>query len=115
MPPLVIYVAGPYSGPDQDAIDRNVAAAAAVGQEIMRLGHVALVPHTMTHNWDHGTGLVYKDFIRCDLALLRCCNAICMVDGWESSPGAVGELHEARRLVMPVYMGVEEVPWADER
>lgn len=107
---LVIYVAGPYSAASAKQISENVRRAELVGQEIMRRGHVALCPHTMTHDWDIGTGLEYQDFLRCDLELLRRCDAICMVEGWEMSKGSVGEWRDAQQCGLRMFMNVAEVP-----
>lgn len=106
---MIIYVAGPYSADTQDGIDRNVAAARDAGIELLRRGHVPLVPHTMTHNWDHGTGLEYEHFILADLRLLARCDAVLMLPGWNSSHGAIGERELAYSIGIPV---LEEMPEA---
>jgi len=110
---LVIYIAGPYSAPTSEGIAKNVRLAAEAGIEVMRRGHVALCPHTMTHNWDMGTGLRYEQFLAADLELLRRCDAVLMVGTWGASKGAVGEYRAALALGLPVYVGLEEVPSLD--
>ena len=111
---MIIYVAGPYTGPSIAEIDINVAIAQAAGIEIMKRGHVALVPHTMTHHWDVGTGLTYEQFIAATMALLERCDAICMCGGWGQSNGALGELKRARELGLHVYYNHEAVPEAKQ-
>lgn len=106
---MIIYVAGPYTADTQEGIDRNVQAAREAGIEILRRGHVPLCPHTMTHNWDHGTGLEYEQFIQADLRLLARCDAILMLPGWHKSSGALGELELATRIGIPV---LEDIPEA---
>lgn len=108
---LVIYVAGPYSGASAKEISENVRAAELVGQEILRRGHAVICPHSMTHDWDIGTGINYETFIATDLTILGRCDAICMVEGWERSKGSVGELHEAQRLGLRVFGNIGQVPW----
>jgi hypothetical protein len=36
-----------------------------------------------------------------------------MVPGWRESTGAIGELQEARRLCMPVFLNVDDLPKAE--
>ncbi|HRR83297.1 MAG TPA: DUF1937 family protein [Planctomycetota bacterium] len=110
MKQLVIYIAGPYRAPSAKEISENVRRAEAVGQEILRRGHVALCPHSMTHDWDIGTGIADEVFLQTDLVLLSRCDAICMVEGWWRSIGAKAELERARELGLQVFMDVYHVP-----
>lgn len=112
MKQLVIYVAGPYRAPSAKEISENVRRAEAVGQEILRRGHVALCPHSMTHDWDIGTGLADEVFLETDLVLLSRCDAICMVEGWDRSVGARAELDRACDLRLLVLWCVDDVPQA---
>lgn len=105
----VIYIAGPYSGEDAAAIQRHVDVAQAAGQEILRRGHACLCPHSMTHDWDIGTGIEYETFLHTDLELLARCDAVLMLPGWSRSRGAMGEYQEARRLGLKIYLGLEEI------
>ena len=45
MKPLLIYVAGPYTGSNRQEIDRNVNRAIDAGMEIFNKGHFPYVPH----------------------------------------------------------------------
>lgn len=108
--PMLIYVAGPYMGPSDEAVDRNVQAAAAAGQEIMRRGQVAVVPHTMMYRWDVEAGFPAEAFCKTDLRILERCDAICMIGDWGNSRGAVGELALAHQMRLWVFDGVDEVP-----
>jgi hypothetical protein len=109
---LVIYIAGPYRAPSAKQISENVRAAEAVGQELLRRGHCVICPHSMTHDWDVVTGIADEVFLEIDLELLRRCDAICMIEGWEHSVGAKGELSLARALGLRVFMDVADVPQA---
>jgi hypothetical protein len=113
MKQLVIYIAGPYRAATQEDIDANVQRAAAVGQELLRRGHVVVCPHTMTHNWDQGTGIADETFLETDLVLLSRCDAICMVEGWHHSAGARDELRAAHARGLLVFVRAADVPWAE--
>ena len=107
----LMYVAGPYSAPTPEAIAANVAAAAAVGQECMRRGWAVICPHSMTHCWDIGTGLVADDFYASDLEILDRCDAIAMVGKWQASTGSALEWQRAHERGLQVFENVSEVPW----
>jgi len=108
--PLLVYIAGPYTGHSVVEIDRNVAEAQAAGIAVMQRGHHVICPHTMMHHWDTGTGLGYEAFIRATLALLERCDAVLMVGDWRDSAGARGELERARELGLRVWYTLDEVP-----
>ena len=107
---LVVYVAGKYAAPTPEGVAANVQAASLVGQGILRRGHVALCPHSMTHDWDIGTGLAPEVFYATDLVLLGRCDAILMLPGWKDSFGARGEYAAAKALGLPVYHSTDELP-----
>lgn len=109
---LVIYIAGPYRAPSAKQISENVRAAEAVGQELLRRGHVVICPHSMTHDWDIGTGIPDEVFLETDLRLLERCDAICMVSGWTTSAGATAEHDRARELGLKLFVHVDDVPEA---
>ena len=61
---MFIYVSGPYSapagvsGPEREsAIQANVDRANDVALELVRLGHVPFVPHTMMAGWEERHGV----------------------------------------------------------
>lgn len=105
--PPRIYVAGPYSTGD---IRRNVAHAAAVGQECIARGWAPFVPHTMYAGWEDANGLRDEDFIRLGLAWLRRCNAIVLFGDWTASPGTRRERNCAEKWGLAIHETVHDVP-----
>lgn len=109
--PMLIYVAGAYTAPTIEDIERNIRWACNVGRQLMHLGHHPLVPHSMYAFWDRiDPRLTYEHFIAADLHLLSRCDALCMVPNWESSPGSCGEYTEALSLGLRIYLSTEDVP-----
>ena len=111
MKPLLIYVAGPYTGPDRQEIDRNVNRAIDVGIEIFNKGHFPYVPH-LTDLVDKrakelGKELSWADFMAWDAPWLRVCDALIFVG---ESRGANIELEEARRLGKTIFYSGSEIP-----
>lgn len=105
----LIYIAGPYSAETPELIRKNVETAKVAGQEILRRGHACICPHSMTHDWDIGTGLPYEVFLETDLEILRRCDAILMLPGWSKSRGSVAEFQEAGCLGLKRYLSIEEI------
>lgn len=109
--PLRVYVAGPYSAPSREAVLANVDRAARAATEVMRRGHDAFCPHTMSdpiEQIDGRRGIGYEDYMRVDFGI---------IDAWASallylapSPGADRELERAKALGLPVFRSVDEIP-----
>jgi hypothetical protein len=103
----VVYVAGKFSAPDQWQRSRNVRAAETVAFAVAEVGAMPLNPLANTANF-FGT---LRDEFWYDgtLELLRRCDAVILVPGWEGSKGVAAEVKEAERLGMKVFTRVEEL------
>lgn len=104
----VVYIAGPFRAPTQWGIAENVRAAERWGKVVGEMGAMPMIPHA---NTAHFHGLMTEEFwIEGTKELLRRCDAILMIPGWEKSTGARGEKAEAERLGLPVFVAIEEHP-----
>jgi nucleoside 2-deoxyribosyltransferase len=111
---MLIYVAGPYTAETPEGVEANIRAAEEIGKEVLLRGFVPVVPHAMTGrgtweqalpDWSHEDWLFNFCF-----PLIRHCDALLLMPEWESSRGAVMELHYAREKRKPVFYGLEELP-----
>ncbi len=89
---FVIYVAGPYRAPTWGGVKKNVADAMDVAAELLEAGYTVICPHSMTHGFEM-YGLANDVFLESDLELVRRCDALVMLPGWQSSRGSRAE-HE---------------------
>jgi hypothetical protein len=98
---LVVYCAGPFRAKDHWGIWQNINHAATWSLEIWKQGAACLCPHCNTfpyqgvlpdHRWLDG-----------DLEMLRRCDAVFMIPGWEKSEGAIAERNEAIKCHIPVF------------
>jgi len=98
----LVYVSGPYRGQDAWEVETNVRRAEVMGMRLAQLGAVPVIPHAMFRFW-HGT-IDDQPWLDATLRLLRHCDAVVMLDGWESSLGSSAEYHEAQRIGLVVCL-----------
>lgn len=105
----VIYVAGPYSGDDEDPDeyvrqrDENVKQAREVAIKLWKIGAAAICPHMNSYNFEGYTS--YENFILGYLEIMKRADVVLALPGWRESDGARLELALAERL------GMEIVEW----
>lgn len=104
----VIYVAGRFSAPDQWQRARNVRAAEVVAFAVAQAGAMPLNPLAITHNF-YGTLDEEKLWYPGTLELMRRCDAMILVPGWEGSKGVTAEVEEAKRIGLRVFERVDEL------
>lgn len=106
-----IYVAGPYTGADQPAIDQNVRAAIDMGLALLKRGHAPFIPHLTgfvdLRAHEIGMNVTWDEYLQWDLTWLRLCDALFYLG---ASPGADLELREAQKLGKTIYRDLDEVP-----
>jgi hypothetical protein len=100
------YVAGPYRAPTMHQIVDNIRAAEAVAIALWQMGFAVVCPHTNTACFD-GTA-PDQVWLEGDLEILRRCDLLVTVSGWERSEGATIEVREANSALKPVYHWPED-------
>ena len=103
----LVYIAGPYRGPNAWAIEQNIRRAEDVAAQVWRAGLAALCPHANSRHMDGLTS--DANFLAGTLEMLRRCDAVLLVEGWQRSTGSCAEVQEAMRLGLPVMYA-----WGDE-
>lgn len=83
-----VYIAGPMSG----IPEFNRPAFHRAARHIVRRGNVALNPAILPD------GLEQAEYMDICFAMLRCADAIFMLDGWQQSAGAKAEYALAEKL-----------------
>lgn len=92
----IAYIAGPYRSNTINGISENIDAAKEVAKKYWLKGYMAFCPHTNSAFFD---GLIPCDVILegC-LDMLRRCDVVVMMRGWENSEGAKAEFELASWL-----------------
>lgn len=104
----IIYVAGRLTAKNNFEITRNVRAAEDVGLLVVQLGAMPLIPHANTGLTFFGVG-EEAFWYEGTLELLRRCDAMILVPGWEGSRGVASEIEEAKNLMIPIFERVDEL------
>ena len=101
---MKIYISGPISGTKDHKGRFKVAA-----DEIREKGHEPVNPCDMDLILNPAT-TSWHQFMLADIGLLRACDAMVQLDGWESSRGAKLEHAEAVKYGIKVYKRLENIP-----
>ena len=112
--PILAYVAGRYSGANRAWIDLNIQAAKHCALILMEMGYFPVCPNMNTAHFDDYFEKDVEFYYRGDMEILKNCNLVVMVQGWKDSEGAVMERKMAKKLVIPVFDSVDDVPFRDE-
>jgi len=102
---IVVYTAGPYRASNAWAIEQHIRAAELASLKIWTLGAVPICPHTMTRHFQNA--LPDATWLAGDLELVKRCDAVLMLDGWEQSQGAKAEKAYADAKDIPVFESME--------
>jgi len=109
--PIIFYVAGPYR--PQSAFQslpiirwfyilRNILRARRLSIWLWKNGDIAICPHLNTAFFDLHD-IPDRVFLQGDIAILKRCDAIVMLDGWQKSIGASSEHCIAVFNGTPIY------------
>jgi hypothetical protein len=101
--PKVIYIASPYSGPEQA---KNVGVQVSAAHRLMDLGHAPIAP-LLTHFLEVYRQRPYQEWLNADLAILSKADIVLRLPG--PSKGADAEVSLAQKLKIPVAFGWDDL------
>lgn len=105
--PQLVYIAGKFAGKDIVEHTANVEHAASYRARVAALGAYPVCPHTNTRDLGGDTGKcddpkLQEFWYQGSLELLRRCDVLLLIPGWEESVGARREEQAARSWGIPV-------------
>jgi Domain of unknown function (DUF4406) len=102
----VVYIAGPYRAPTEWGVYQNIRKAEEAAIELWHMGAAVICPHKNTAFFG---GAAHDDvWLEGDRAILRRCDAVYCIEGWENSTGAKCEIELATQLGIPIFYTKEE-------
>ena len=87
-----VYISGPVTGHSFDDVCR---AFADKERELNAAGYLAVNPIALSHE-NVAVGATWEEFMAFDLTLLKDCDFITFLPGWEDSRGARLEMYFAK-------------------
>jgi len=97
---ILVYTAGPYRSDTINGVVKNIQVAREHSERLWQAGYAVLCPHLNTALFN---GLVDDQvFLDGTMEMLKRCDMIYLLPGWNSSSGTLAELAYARSVNMPV-------------
>ena len=98
---LRIYISGPITGIENN----NRDAFAEAEKKITEKGYEVVNPIKLGEEYKNSVNFEpsWYDYMKVCIKALMDCGAICMLDGWASSKGAIIEAELADTLKIPEY------------
>jgi hypothetical protein len=97
----IVYVAGRFRAANDFEVEANIRRAEALGLEVAKLGASPVIPHANTRSLHNHIGEAFM--LEATLELMRRCDALVLVEGWQDSQGTRDEMCEAHFLGLPVF------------
>ncbi len=97
----LVYVAGPFRGPNAWEIEQNIRRAESLAIKVWRLGVAVICPHTNARFFQGAAD--DKIWLEGDLEMLRRCDVVMLTPDWRRSSGAKAEVREAIKYGIPVF------------
>jgi nucleoside 2-deoxyribosyltransferase len=105
----LIYTAGPYTSPlGTFGVWQNLFRASKVAHELVKYGYAVICPHLNTQYLD-GVEVSPRMLVEQDLEMIRRCDGIVLVEGWEHSYGTRAEIKFCNQRKVPVYLSVADL------
>ena len=101
---IKVYISGLYSNGNTE---KNINTARQTAIKVWEAGFTCLCPHLNTANFEKDCKCKYEDYIEGDLELLKVCDCLLMLKGWEDSNGARKEYKCALENEMLVFSDLE--------
>jgi nucleoside 2-deoxyribosyltransferase len=104
----VCYVAGPYRASSEYLVKQNIRKAEDVAIQLWAAGFVPVCPHMNTAFFGGAYGLPDEVWLKGDLEIIKRCDFVVVIPGWQTSQGTLHEIEVARQAGLHVYFWDKE-------
>ena len=109
----LIYIAGPFRALTAWQIIKNIFRAACVALDAWKAGFSVHCPHL--NNGIFQGELPESVWLNGDKEVVKRCDALLLVEGWEKSEGTKDEMRLAQEMDIPVFDELKDlIRWRDE-
>lgn len=106
----LVYITGPRVGSDYHQTDRHIGYAREWAEKLARAGHAFYCPQLNTAHFDVVAPDISNDFWReMDLKILRRCDAVLLVPGWDNDDVTKRDVHYANTWGIPIAVDIDEI------
>jgi hypothetical protein len=100
---LVGYVAGPYRSQTEWGLVYNIRMSEEWALYGWSQGCAMISPHKNTAHFGGAMGLEDTIWLDGDLEIIRRCDFVFLVPGWERSSGTLAEIEFAKKFDIPLF------------
>lgn len=103
----ILYIAGPYNGQDQLSIESNIQRARDVQIDLANIGIPAFCPHSHSANYhlrESGCTADEPFWISFYLEMVKRCDGLFALTGWDKSKGSTAEIQLAIRKSKKIFL-----------
>lgn len=98
-----LYLAGPFKGPTNLVMQRNIDRAARVAHKLWSMGAAVFCPHLNSPLAWQGS-LSDETWLEGDKAWILVSDVMVLMPNWQASEGTKAEVQLARELSIPVFV-----------
>ena len=100
----MIYIAGPYRNDDPMQVEQNILNARTAAVMVADRGvYFPVTPHLCTGGFEHVSTASDDFYLAGTLELLKVCQAVLLLDGWELSSGSRVEVCTAINMRIRIF------------
>jgi len=106
---MIVYCAGKYRAATPELVALNVRKAEDLAAAVLAQGIAVYCPHSMTHEWERYDTLDDDKFLFNGLEILKVCDAVLLIPGYETSQGTLAEIDCAEEYGIPVFKTIRKL------
>lgn len=102
----IVYIAGPFSAPTREGVERNIAQAQRVALELAAKGIFYISPHLNSAHADFEIVRDKRFWLEMYLNILNRCDALLVFGDYTTSEGTLSEIAFANAANIPIFYDI---------